>query len=43
MKKSLVTGGAGEMRETLADIRKAKSELSWKPKVDIIDWIGGQV
>jgi len=29
----------GEMRETLADIRKAKAELTWKPKVDILDWI----
>ena len=38
-----LSGRPGEMRETLADIRKAKSELSWKPKVDIIDWIGGQV
>ena len=29
----------GEMRETLADIRKARAELTWKPKVDILDWI----
>ena len=29
----------GEMRETLADIGKAKAELTWKPKVDILDWI----
>ena len=29
----------GEMRETLADIGKAKAELTWKPKIDILDWI----
>jgi UDP-glucose 4-epimerase len=33
----------GEMRETLADIRKAKAELTWKPKVDIMDWIRTQL
>jgi UDP-glucose 4-epimerase len=33
----------GEMRETLADIRKAKAELTWKPKVDIMDWIRTQI
>jgi len=33
----------GEMRETLADIRKAKAELTWKPKVDIIEWINRQL
>lgn len=34
-----LSGRPGEMRETLADIRKAKAELTWKPKVDILDWI----
>ena len=33
----------GEMKETLADIRKAKTELTWKPKVNILDWIKTQV
>ena len=33
----------GEMRETLADIRKAKAELTWKPKVDIMEWIRTQL
>lgn len=33
----------GEMRETLADIGKAKAELTWKPKVDIVDWIRTQL
>ena len=33
----------GEMRETLADIRKAKAELTWKPKIDIMDWIRTQI
>ena len=33
----------GEMKETLADIRKAKAELTWKPKVNILDWIKTQV
>ena len=33
----------GEMRETLADIRKAKAELTWKPKVDILEWIKTQL
>ena len=33
----------GEMRETLADIGKARSELTWKPKVDIVDWIRTQL
>jgi len=33
----------GEMRETLADIRKAKAELTWKPKVNILDWIKTQL
>jgi len=31
------------MRETLADIRKAKTELTWKPKVNILDWIKTQL
>ena len=30
------------MRETLADIGKAKAELTWKPKVNILDWIKTQ-
>ena len=30
---------SGEMRETLADITKATHGLTWKPKVDIMDWI----
>ena len=34
---------SGEMRETLADIRKAKAELTWKPKVDILEWIQKQL
>lgn len=33
----------GEMRETLADIRKAKAELTWKPKVDLLEWIRTQL
>lgn len=31
------------MRETLADIGKAKSELTWKPKINILDWIKTQL
>jgi len=27
----------------LADIRKARAELTWKPKVNILDWIKTQV
>ena len=38
-----LSGRPGEMRETLADIRKSKSELTWKPKIDIIDWIRTQL
>lgn len=38
-----LSGRPGEMRETLADIRKATSELLWKPKVDIIEWIKKQL
>ena len=38
-----LSGRPGEMRETLADIRKSKSELTWKPKIDIIDWIRAQL
>ena len=37
-----LSGRPGEMRETLADIRKVNVELNWKPKVDIIEWIGRQ-
>ena len=37
-----LSGRPGEMRETLADIRKAKAELTWKPKIDILDWIKNQ-
>ena len=33
----------GEMRETLADITKATDELTWKPKVDILEWIRTKV
>jgi UDP-glucose 4-epimerase len=33
----------GEMKETLADISKAIHELTWKPKVNIIDWIQKQL
>lgn len=33
----------GEMKETLADISKAKKELTWKPKIDVLDWIRGQL
>lgn len=36
-------GRPGEMKETLADIEKAKTKLNWKPKVDILDWIKGQL
>jgi UDP-glucose 4-epimerase len=32
----------GEMRETLADISKAVHELTWKPKVNIVDWVKQQ-
>ena len=38
-----LSGRPGEMRETLADIRKATSELLWKPKVDILEWIKKQL
>lgn len=38
-----LSGRPGEMRETLADIRKSKSELTWKPKIDIIEWIKTQL
>jgi len=38
-----LSGRSGEMRETLADIRKAKTELTWKPKVDILEWIRTQL
>jgi len=34
---------SGEMKETLADNRKAKAELTWKPKVDIMEWIETQL
>lgn len=33
----------GEMRETLADISKARNELAWKPKVDVLEWIKTQI
>lgn len=33
----------GEMRETLADIGKACSELMWKPKVSVLEWIKNQL
>lgn len=33
----------GEMRETLADVTKAKHGLTWKPKVDIMDWLRSKV
>lgn len=33
----------GEMRETLADISKAKRDLTWKPKVDIMEWLVSKV
>lgn len=33
----------GEMRETLADIGKAKAELTWKPKLRVTDWIKAQL
>ena len=38
-----LSGRPGEMRETLADIRKARTELAWKPKVNILDWIKTQL
>lgn len=38
-----LSGRPGEMRETLADIGKAKSELTWKPKINILDWIKTQL
>lgn len=34
---------SGEMRETLADISKARNEISWKPKVDVLEWISTQL
>ena len=37
-----LSGRPGEMKETLADIGKAKAELTWKPKVNILDWIKKQ-
>lgn len=33
----------GEMRETLADISKVKKNLTWKPKIDMMDWISTKV
>ena len=30
-------------KETLADIGKARVELTWKPKVDIMEWIDTQL
>ncbi len=33
----------GEMRETLADIGKAKAELSWKPRIRVTDWIDSKI
>lgn len=33
----------GEMKETLADISKAKEELAWKPKVNVLEWIKTQI
>ena len=36
-------GRPGEMSETLLDISKAWRDLTWKPKVDMMDWIGTQV
>ena len=30
---------SGEMRETLADISKSNKDLTWEPKIDIMDWI----
>jgi len=33
----------GESRETLADIKKVKTVLGWKPKVKLKDWIASQL
>lgn len=33
----------GEMKETLADISKAKENLTWKPKISVLDWIRSQI
>lgn len=33
----------GEMSETLLDITKAKRDLTWRPKVDMMDWIRTQI
>jgi len=33
----------GEMRETLADISKATHSLTWKPKVDMMEWIKSKI
>ena len=33
----------GEMRETLADISKIKSQCVWKPRVNIVEWIRKQL
>jgi UDP-glucose 4-epimerase len=41
-KQTHLSGRPGEMKETLADIGKAKAELTWKPKVNILDWIKKQ-
>jgi len=35
-------GRPGEMRETLANINKARECLNWKPKVNVKDWISTQ-
>ena len=33
----------GEMRDNLLDISRVQEHLTWKPKVDIMDWIDSQM
>lgn len=42
-KISFIPERPGEMRETLADNGKARSELGWNPKVVLKDWIGREL
>ena len=42
-KQAHLSARPGEMRETLADIGKAKAELSWKPRIRVTDWIDSKI
>ena len=41
--KIMIEPRVGESRETLADIKKVKTVLGWKPKVKLKDWIASQL